>query len=46
VAVYSSKTLPAFNAILRGVTTSGLLVLENNSSQRDTYNLKEIKHHF
>ena len=46
VAVYSTKTAPAFNAILRGVTTSGLLVLENDSSRRDTYNLKEIKYHF
>ena len=46
VAVYSSKTLPAFNAILRGVTKRGLLVLENDFSKRETYNLKEIKYHF
>ena len=46
VAVYSANTAPAFNAILRGVTTSGLLVLENDSSKRDTYNFKEIKYHF
>jgi BirA family biotin operon repressor/biotin-[acetyl-CoA-carboxylase] ligase len=46
VAVYSNNTTRPFNAILRGVTKSGLLVLEDDSSQRDTYNLKEIKYHF
>ena len=46
VAVYSSNALPAFNAILRGVTKRGLLVLENDSSKRKTYNLKEIKYNF
>lgn len=46
VAVYSTKTAPAFNAILRGVSKSGLLVLEHEASQRHTYNFKEIKYHF
>ena len=46
VAVFSTNTKVPFNAILRGVTKSGLLVLENEASQRDTYNLKEIKYHF
>ena len=36
VAVYSSKTYAAFNAILRGVTNSGLLILENDASPEDT----------
>ena len=46
VAVFSTNTKVPFNAILRGVTKSGLLVLEDEASQRDTYNLKEIKYHF
>jgi BirA family biotin operon repressor/biotin-[acetyl-CoA-carboxylase] ligase len=46
VAVFSTNTKVPFNAILRGVTKSGLLVLEDETSQRDTYNLKEIKYHF
>ena len=46
VAVFSTNTKVPFNAILRGVTKSGLLVLEDETSQRDTYSLKEIKYHF
>ena len=46
VAVYSTKGSQPFNAILRGVTKSGLLILENEASHQKNYNLKEIKFHF
>ena len=46
VAVYSTKSSQPFNAILKGVTKSGLLVLEDEASHQKNYNLKEIKFHF
>ncbi|MFT4942410.1 MAG: BirA family biotin operon repressor/biotin-[acetyl-CoA-carboxylase] ligase [Patiriisocius sp.] len=46
VAVFSTKGGSPFNAILRGVTKEGLLLLENEAGQTDTYHLKEIKYCF
>jgi BirA family biotin operon repressor/biotin-[acetyl-CoA-carboxylase] ligase len=46
VAVFSKKSGPPFNAMIKGVTKEGLLMLENEAEQLETFNLKEIKYCF
>ena len=45
VAVYSTKNRPAFNAILKGVSKSGLLILEDENSQLHNFGFKDIRYH-
>jgi BirA family biotin operon repressor/biotin-[acetyl-CoA-carboxylase] ligase len=46
VSVFSKKSGFPFNAMIKGVTKKGLLILENESEQLETFNLKEIKYCF
>lgn len=46
VAVFSTKNKGPFNAMIKGVTKEGLLLLENEAEILETFNLKELKYHF